>query len=54
MTNFDLLRQKEARLKQIEAEIETLRVALRLLTEDGPSHLNTPPDRLAVAGSMSF
>jgi len=32
---FDVLRQKEAELQQIQREIEALRVAARLLAEDG-------------------
>ena len=32
---FDVLRQKEAELQQIQRDIEALRVAARLLSDDG-------------------
>jgi hypothetical protein len=38
---FDVLRQKEAELQQLQKEIEALRVAARLLAEDGDPRLES-------------
>jgi hypothetical protein len=38
---FDVLRQKEAELQQIQREIEALRVAARLLSDEGDMRTET-------------
>jgi hypothetical protein len=38
---FDVLRQKEAELQQLQKEIEALRVAARLLAEDSDPRMET-------------
>jgi hypothetical protein len=38
----EVLRQKEMELQQIQAEVEALRVALRLVSEDGDNLARAP------------
>jgi len=45
---FDVMRQKEAEVQQLQKEIEALRVAARLLAEDGDPSVE-PAARLAIA-----
>lgn len=35
---IEVLRQKEMELRQVQVEIEALRVAIRLMSEDGDNH----------------
>ena len=50
---FDVLRQKEAELQQIQKEIEALRVAARLLADEQEADDDSGPSRTAVAAVLS-
>lgn len=45
----EVLRQKETELQQIQVEIEALRIAIRLVSEDG----DNPERSLATSGTSS-
>jgi hypothetical protein len=45
----EVLKQKEAELQQIQIEVEALRVAMRLMSEDGDGSVHS----LAPAGTPS-
>ncbi len=49
---FDVLRQKEAELQQIQKEIEALRVAARLLADEQEAEDDSGPSRTAVAAVL--
>jgi hypothetical protein len=44
----EVLRQKELDLQQIQSEVDALRIALRLVSEDGETY-----GRLASTGTLS-
>jgi hypothetical protein len=59
---YDVLRQKEAELQQIQKEIEALRVAARLLAEEGdpraesvmrPAVVPSPPESVSRSKQAS-
>ncbi len=50
---FDVLRQKESELQQIQKEIEALRVAARLLADEQEADDDSGPSRTAVAAVLS-
>ena len=50
---FEVLRQKEAELQQLQKEVEALRMAARLLAEEGDSRIEAPlRPAMAAAGPV--
>lgn len=47
---YDVLKQKEAQIEQLQAEIEALKIAARLLADDGDVLEVSRPAAPAVAG----
>jgi hypothetical protein len=48
---FDVLKQKEAELQQIQKEVEALRTAARLLNEEGEARPAESPPRPATVSA---
>jgi len=49
---FDVLKQKEAQIQQLQREIEALHVAARLLADDGETEvISARPTSVVVAGT---
>jgi hypothetical protein len=52
---YDVIRQKESDIQQIQKELEALRLAARLLTDDTKVDLDAPkPMRMAAAATPSI
>lgn len=49
---FDVIRQKESQIQDIQKELEALRLAARLLAEDEKVEADTPKLRMAAGASM--
>lgn len=49
---FDVLRQKETELQQIQKEVEALRVAARLLADEEDADVESPAIRTSVAAAV--
>ncbi len=50
---YDVLRQKEAELQQLQKEIEALRIAARLLADEGEVRAESAARPTAVASSAA-
>lgn len=52
---YDVIRQKESQIQQLERELEALRLAARLLTDDTKVDVETSaPSRIAAVASPSI
>lgn len=52
---YDVIRQKEAQIQQIERELEALRLAARLLTDDAKVDIESPrSERVAAVAAPSI
>ncbi len=50
---YDVLRQKESEVQQLQKEIEALRVVARLLADDGDGEVSSSRPASAGAGRVS-
>ena len=50
---YDVIREKEASVDQLQKELEALRIAARLLSEDGKKEVREPARPLRPATPMS-
>ncbi len=50
---YDVIRQKESQLQDIQKELEALRLAARLLADDEKADLDAPKMRMAAAASVA-
>ena len=50
---FEVIRQKESQLQDIQKELEALRLAARLLADDDQLEVDTPKMRMAAAASIA-
>jgi len=48
---FEVIREKESAIQEIQKELEALRFAARLLADDGKGEAETPKMRMAGAGT---
>lgn len=48
---YEVLKQKESQIQQLQREIEALKLAARLLAEDGEAETNARPMSAVVAGT---
>jgi hypothetical protein len=48
---YDVLKQKEAQIQQLQKELEALKLAARLLSEDGEPEVSPRPISAVVAGT---
>lgn len=52
---YDVIRQKEAQIQQIERELEALRLAARILTDDSRVDMDPPkPERIASVAAPTI
>ena len=51
---YDVIRQKESDIQQIQKELEALRLAARLLTDDVKVDIEAKPMRMAAAATPSI
>ncbi len=50
---YDVIRQKESQLQDIQKELEALRLAARLLADEEKSDVDPPKMRMAAAASVA-
>ncbi len=50
---YDVIRQKESQLQDIQKELDALRLAAHLLAEEDKSEVDMPKMRMATAASVS-
>ena len=50
---FDVIRQKESQVQDIQKELEALRLAARLLADDEKVEADTPKLRMAAGSSVA-
>ncbi len=50
---YDVIRQKESQLQDIQKELEALRLAARLLVDEDKAEFDTPKMRMAAASSVA-
>jgi hypothetical protein len=52
---YDVIRQKESQIQQLERELEALRLAARLLTDDTKVDVDSPrPERVAAVAAPTI
>ncbi len=50
---YEVIRQKESQLQDIQKELEALRLAARLLADDEKAEVDTPKMRIASAAAAA-
>jgi hypothetical protein len=50
---FEVIRQKESQLQDVQKELEALRLAARLLADDDRVDVDTPKVRIATAAAAA-
>ena len=50
---YDVIRQKESQLQDIQKELEALRLAARLLADEDRGEVDAPKMRMAAAASVT-